>query len=166
MKLIREYIMLKYTDAQVTFREVPDEITLCINISGCPNKCDGCHSSYLSEDIGDELNEESLEHLIKDNNGITCICFMGGDQDPEAINKLAFTERNCFTRHLKICWYSGKQELSNKVNLQNFDYIKLGPYKAELGPLNSSTTNQRFYQVSNSKLTDITYLFYDNKENQ
>lgn len=32
--------MVKYTDIQVTFREIPDEITLCINISGCPNHCE------------------------------------------------------------------------------------------------------------------------------
>lgn len=47
--------MVKYTDSQVTFREIPDEITLCINISGCPNHCEGCHSSYLAEDIGTKL---------------------------------------------------------------------------------------------------------------
>ena len=28
--------MLKYLNAPVTFAEVPDEITLCINITGCP----------------------------------------------------------------------------------------------------------------------------------
>lgn len=27
--------MLKYLNTQVTFAEVPDEITLCINITGC-----------------------------------------------------------------------------------------------------------------------------------
>ena len=44
--------MLKYVDTKVTFAEVPNEISLCINISNCPCKCHNCHSSYLAEDIG------------------------------------------------------------------------------------------------------------------
>ena len=38
--------------------------------------------------------------------------------------------------------------------------IKLGPYIEELGPLNSKTTNQRFYKVINCKLIDITDVFW------
>lgn len=37
--------MLKYTDTRVTFSEVPDEVTLCINISGCLCHCEWCHSA-------------------------------------------------------------------------------------------------------------------------
>ena len=44
--------MLKYVDAKVVFAEVPDEVTLAINISNCPCQCKGCHSSYLAQDIG------------------------------------------------------------------------------------------------------------------
>ena len=47
--------MLKYVDTKVTFSEVPDEISLCISISNCPNHCKGCHSPYLAEDIGKPL---------------------------------------------------------------------------------------------------------------
>ena len=50
-------IMLKYVDTKIVFREVPDEITLCINISNCPCHCKGCHSPYLAEDIGTVLDE-------------------------------------------------------------------------------------------------------------
>ena len=38
--------------------------------------------------------------------------------------------------------------------------IKLGPYIEELGPLNSKTTNQRFYKIEKNKLVDITNLFW------
>lgn len=78
--------MVKYVDSIISFNEVPHEISLCINISGCPNHCQGCHSSYLSEDVGKVLNKESLETLIKQNEGITCVCLMGGDQAPNTIN--------------------------------------------------------------------------------
>ena len=39
----------------VTFSEFPNEISLCINISQCVCNCSGCHSSYLAEDIGDNI---------------------------------------------------------------------------------------------------------------
>lgn len=81
--------MLKYVNTQVTFAEVPDEITLCINISNCPCRCDGCHSSYLADDIGTELDVHEIDELIRNNYGITCIAFMGGDADPIQINTLA-----------------------------------------------------------------------------
>ena len=60
--------MLKYVDTKVTFAEVPNEISLCINITGCKIGCKNCHSSYLAEDIGEELNSLSLKELINNNN--------------------------------------------------------------------------------------------------
>ena len=154
----------------VTFSEVPDEISLCIEISNCPCHCKGCHSSYLAEDIGKELNIDSLYELISSNKGITCVCLMGGDSNPEYINILGKTIKK---HHLKSVWYSGRQELSKDINLKNFDYIKLGPYIEELGPLNSKTTNQRFYEVVQIyyedgtfgyELIDITYKFHRNED--
>lgn len=154
----------------VTFSEVPDEISLCIEISNCPCHCVGCHSSYLAKDIGEELNIDSLHKLISSNKGITCVCLMGGDSNPEYINILGKTIKK---HHLKSVWYSGRQELSKDINLKNFDYIKLGPYIEELGPLNSKTTNQRFYEVVQIyyedgtfgyELIDITYKFHRNED--
>lgn len=152
--------MLKYLNTQVTFAEVPDEITLCINITGCKNGCKNCHSSYLAQDIGERLSFRSLHELITEKNkGISCVAFMGGDSDPGRINTLAsFLRAHHYP--VKIAWYSGRQELSNSIDLFNFDYIKLGPYKEEFGPLNSRTTNQRFYKVNGRELVDITSKFW------
>ncbi len=159
--------MLKYVDVQIGFQEIPDEISLCISISNCPCHCKGCHSAYLAEDIGKPLVGMVLrEDLIEKNKGITCVCFMGGDSDPEAINNLAeYIKTWDGIKHLKVAWYSGRQELSDKVNLCNFDFIKLGPYNEELGPLNKKGTNQRLYKVihlnsDKYKLTDITNRFW------
>lgn len=151
--------MLKYVDTLVSFSEVPNEITLCINITGCKIGCKNCHSSYLAEDIGEPLNLDNLVKLIKANQGITCIAFMGGDAEPDKINALASFIINHHSP-IKVAWYSGRQELSNHIDLCNFDYIKLGPYKEELGPLNSRTTNQRFYKVSDEELINITSKFW------
>lgn len=161
--------MLKYVNTMVTFSEVPDEISLCIEISNCPCHCKNCHSPYLAEDIGEPLiykdthnnrtviNCNPLSELIEANKGITCVCLMGGDSNPEYINILGKTIK---CHKLKSAWYSGRQELSNSIDLSNFDYIKLGPYKEEFGPLNSRTTNQRFYKVSNGELINITSKFW------
>ena len=161
--------MLKYVNTMVTFSEVPDEISLCIEISNCPCHCKNCHSPYLAEDIGEPLiykdthnnrtviNCNPLSELIEANKGITCVCLMGGDSNPEYINILGKTIK---CHKLKSAWYSGKQELSKDINLEFFDFIKLGPYKEELGPLNSRTTNQRFYKVSGRELVDITSKFW------
>lgn len=161
--------MLKYVDTQVTFSEVPDEISLCINISNCPCHCPGCHSSYLAQDIGEWLAYKdndgvciNIQPLLKSYySGVTCICFMGGDSEPEIINSLgAFLRKD--NPGIKIAWYSGRQELSKDIDLENFDYIKLGPYIKEKGPLNKPSTNQRFYKIVNNKMIDITKKFWKN----
>ncbi|MGN0144141.1 MAG: 4Fe-4S cluster-binding domain-containing protein [Clostridium sp.] len=151
--------MLKYVDTLVSFSEVPDEISLCINISNCPCHCKNCHSSYLAEDIGEPLTINELRNLIQRNEGVTCICFMGGDSDHIEIDNLARWVQIFMHHKYKIAWYSGRQELSKDINLKWFDFIKLGPYIEELGSLNSKSTNQRFYKVEDNKLIDITYKF-------
>ena len=151
--------MLKYIDTKVVFQEIPDEVTLAINISNCPCKCKGCHSPYLANNEGEPLTVIDISKLIKKNKGISCICFMGGDSSSKTINSLATWIKSNY-QELKVAWYSGRIELSKDIKLRNFDYIKLGPYIEELGPLNSTSTNQRFYKVEDNKLVDITNKFW------
>lgn len=150
--------MLKYKNTVVTFAEVPSEVALCINITGCPIKCPACHSKWLWEDIGEPLNEESLKYLIEKNQGITCVAFMGGDNSPNDIYNLAKWVRD--NTSLKVCWYSGSS-LRTDIPLSDFNFIKTGPYKEELGGLDSITTNQRFYKVTEKRTLDNKkVLFY------
>lgn len=145
--------MLKYVDTKVVFQEVPDEVTLAINISNCPCHCEGCHSPYLAEDIGTDLTIEELTRLGTETEGITCIAFMGGDSDPKRINRLAkwVTEE----LDLKVAWYSGRQYIPDEIDVSNFNYIKIGPYIPKLGGLDSENTNQIMYEVClTSKLGD------------
>ena len=137
---------MKYVDTKVVFREVPDEVTLAINISNCPVKCPGCHSSYLAQDIGEVLDSESLAMLVNKNPGITCVSFMGGDAEPSKVRELALElkERN---PQMKVCWYSGRGLENAMPLLDALDFVKVGPYIDECGPLDSPTTNQRFYRV-------------------
>lgn len=153
--------MLKYVDTLVSFQEIPDEISLCINISNCPNNCPGCHSAYLKDDIGTPLTYTELMRILKDIRGITCVCFMGGDKEPWEIQRLAQFVKE---KGLKVAWYSGKQELHEDICLSNFDYVKLGPYVEELGPLTSPTTNQVMYKIDHLAdrpfVVDITSRFW------
>lgn len=138
--------MLKYVDAKVVFAEIPDEITLAINISNCPCHCEGCHSPYLAEDIGEPLDLQHLTDLIDKNKGITCVCIMGGDANPSKVDDIAQDIKEYYPE-IKVGWYSGRQELSKEVDLHNFDYVKLGPYIKDKGPLNCRTTNQVLLEI-------------------
>ena len=144
--------MLKYVNTMVTFSEVPDEISLCIEISNCPCHCKGCHSEFLWEDKGFSLTTEELDKLIEKNDGITTVCFMGGDSEPQTIQDLA--EYVHEVKHLKVGWYSGRDSYCKNINFNYFDYIKLGHYDEELGGLNKKTTNQRLYKLTHTKLND------------
>ena len=138
--------MLKYVNTGIVFQEIPDEVTLAINISSCPCRCPGCHSQYLWEDIGLPLTTEAIDAFMeKFGHDITCIAFMGGDAEPRRINRLAqyLHEEH---PHMTVAWYSGRTRLSSEVDREEFDYIKLGPYLMHLGPLNKPTTNQRLYK--------------------
>jgi len=156
--------MLKYANYDIVFQEVPDEVTLAINISNCPNHCPGCHSKYLWENIGKELNVTELERLVGQyKSGITCVCFMGGDAEPEKVSELAKQLKNSH-KGLKAAWYSGKNDLPENVGTDHFDYVKLGRYMEEFGPLDSATTNQRMMKrLSDGRVKDITEWFRKNK---
>lgn len=65
--------MLRFHNYDIVFQEIPSEVTLAINISGCPNRCKGCHSPHLWNDIGKVLDESSIAVLMeKYGNAITC----------------------------------------------------------------------------------------------
>ena len=152
--------MLNYYNFDIVFAEVPDEVTLAINITGCPNNCPGCHSPHLQDNKGKPLNNDALLALIGSyTHNITCVCFMGGDADPQEVERLALFTRDKFPR-LKTAWYSGKPTLSNKNTPSSFNYIKIGEYNAAYGPLNKPTTNQRFYRIDHDVPVDITARFW------
>lgn len=154
---------MKYTETMIVFSEIPDYITLDINISNCPHRCPECHSPWLREDIGKELNEESLRYLINSHQGINCVLLSGGDASHDMILKLATFVKNTFPK-LKIARYSGDDEKDEKIwNAKILDFYKIGSYKKEFGPLNSETTNQKLYELKNNEYVDITNKFLKKK---
>ena len=64
--------MIKYKNYMVVFEEIPDKVTLAVNITNCQNRCVGCHSPELRENIGNELTTNEIDKMIKENDGINC----------------------------------------------------------------------------------------------
>lgn len=148
--------MLKYVPSltDIVLEEIPRHVTLAVEISNCRGNCVGCHSPFLKNDIGEELTPEVIDSLIAQNFGVNCFLFLGEGNDPAALLALASHLR---TAHPAVAraLYSGRTELEDEI-FEAFDYVKVGPYIAELGPLNSRTTNQRLY----FHREDITSLFW------
>lgn len=156
--------MLRYSNYNIVFQEIPGEVTLAVNLSNCPNRCKGCHSPYLQENIGDVFDEFVLDHLLdKYGNSVTCICFMGGDSDPQEVERLSALIHEKSNGNINTGWYSGRSKLPENISVRYFNYIKLGPYIEKLGGLDNPTTNQRFYKVEKEKLIDQTFLFQTRK---
>lgn len=164
-----------YADTSIVFSEVPDEITLAINIAGCPIHCPDCHSKYLWKNKGSLLTVDELKKLIEKNRGITCIALMGGDSNHQYMEYLfEWIRRNYSALH--IAWYSGKSSfLDIPENVTRWlDYLKLGPYIKECGDLKCKTTNQKFYKIIHTGsmnmetlkmeyfhlISDITFKFW------
>ena len=151
---------LKYLGYSVVFQEIPNEVTLAINISGCPHKCEGCHSKYLWEYKGNYISDDLVGLIEKYKGLITCVCFMGGDQNPyelvDLLNKI-------HQYKLKTALYSGEdslQDIAFRV-ICNLDYCKIGHYDKTKGGLDNKNTNQKMlsWNKRDSKWDDITHLF-------
>lgn len=152
--------MLKIASFDIVFQEIPGEVTLALNLSGCPCHCKGCHSPHLWEDIGEPLTTELLNGLLdRYGSQITCVCFMGGDQAPEEVSQWAKRVHQLSFRSspLRTAWYSGRM---NMPESGAFDYVKLGPYVEALGGLKSEKTNQRLYKRVGNEWQDITSSFW------
>lgn len=154
--------MIKYTGAYITFQEVPDEVSLVLTISNCPGRCEGCHSPWLREDIGDDLEKDLPVLLMKYGDAVTCVCFMGEGNDLEAIQRCG---KFVSSSGQKWAIYSGRSEAD--PSLFGFpDYVKFGPYQKECGGLSFPTTNQRMYKrnADSFEYKNITHKFLDRRK--
>ena len=150
--------MLKCYSYDIVCQEIPDEISLAVNISCCPNRCPGCHSPWLWEDAGESMTEEFLEALIgKYKDAITCFCFMGGDAEPSEIERLAFWIKEKYP-HVKTAWYSGNDRIAEGFDILSLDYVKIGTFRQELGGMQSPTTNQALYMIESDGNLKRIYL--------
>ena len=148
--------MIKYIPelTDIVLEEIPDKVTLAVEITNCQGSCPGCHSPFLKLDIGEELTPQVVDRLIADNYGVNCFLLLGEGKDLQALLGIAEHLRTAHPE-LERAVYSGRVQVEPEI-YEAFDYVKVGPYVAAKGPLNSPTTNQRLYYHGE----DITGRFW------
>lgn len=101
--------MIKYVSYAITFAEIPNEVSLTIQLSNCPFRCDGCHSPELQQDIGEDLERDLPLLLEQYADRITCVCFMGDGPKGQywQLRKIAELAHD---KGLKTAQYSGYKD--------------------------------------------------------
>jgi len=147
----------RYSSCTVTLSEMPGFTTLVFSIQGCKVHCPDCHSKYLwDEEAGIPLTTKRFISAIEDCDGlINAVLFLGDIENSFRYTNIARDY------NLTTGIYTGKGMEECYLYLEYFDYVKAGPYKKDLGGLESPTTNQRYIRTSDMK--DLTYLFYMNE---
>lgn len=145
-----------YYNPQITFREIPNEISLTIPTL-CYNHCSiDCNSKFCWVE-NCNFNTKSLSlidlvNLIQDNKGISCVTIMTSTN----FNCLDNLLRNVKLLHpkLKTALYIGVnwEDLLDSQEFKEFDfscldYIKIGKFDIRYGGLDKSKTNQKFYKI-------------------
>lgn len=170
-------IPLMYKGYSVVFQEVPGEVSLAINISGCQHHCLDCHSKYLWSNDGANFLFCDINSIIDKYDGlITCVCFMGGDHNLVELN---YHANKIKERGLKTCLYTGYDfdEIKYKDGfmslIKHLDFLKTGRYISKRGNLSTPTTNQRFFEIKFNgdindfekswTFNDITYKFQEKR---
>lgn len=158
--------MLFFTEAYLSRLEVPEEVCLCIYISGCQNRCKNCHYPKLQNKRYGSILSECIYPLIQVYlKKITCICFLGEGKETESDRLELVTYSNyAHNIDLKTCLYSGRDTYIEDW-MKFFDYIKIGSYDESKGDLTTPTTNQRMYYKDKQKYIDITYKFWISDKN-
>jgi anaerobic ribonucleoside-triphosphate reductase activating protein len=161
---VRDDVCLSLTDC-------PTEVSLAIPLSGCGNRCPGCHSPHLQDQhYGEPLTIEILENLItKYQFKISCVIFMGGPKATDIQSETIETYLNYFdVAHkagFKVCWYTamGFDEVPVLLKTHPYcpDYLKTGKYIEALGGLSSPTTNQRFFHLRGMGFDSGSYVYVD-----
>ena len=152
--------MLKYLYRDITFREVPNKVSLTLSISNCQNLCLGCHSPELRTDTGATLSTTEVDKLMKAYAlHIDVLCLLGHGHKKDEGELIVLLE---YMKHtypsVEVCLYSGCVN-TNKDLIPYLAYYKVGPYVEHMGGLDKKTTNQKFYKIIKGELEDQTYLF-------
>lgn len=147
--------MMKYASIDIVFQEVPDEISLCFTITGCPLRCKGCHSSHLrKQSFGEVLSYDHFESLLSEyRNYISSVLFIGGEWHEKELSHFLKSEKKL---GLKTCLYTGQDWIHTSL-LALLDYVKFGPYIQSAGGLEKINTNQRFIEIETNQV--LNYKF-------
>ena len=148
---------LRFETEEIVWQEVPGEVSLAFLCSGCPLRCQGCHSSSTwKAGRGTVLSEEYLCGRLKQYRGlISCVLFMGGEWHCELLAGMLRIARE---EGLNTCLYTGleREELPAAL-LPHITYLKTGRWLPERGGLSSPDTNQQFTDLRSG--ANLNHLF-------
>lgn len=159
-------LKLPIVNKGVTLQEIPGAISVFFELGNCKRKCKGCHSPLLQAPLA-KVHWTTLEEMVyyteqEKRRGATAIVLMGGTTngvDPVDLKKII--ER--LSEILPVGIYSGAavSSIATKFlkSIPSLSWLKAGEYREELGGLNSTTTNQRFYKRTSDGWSDITAVF-------
>ena len=87
---------------------------------------------------------------------------MGEGKEPWEIERLIRSIRD----EVDVKWalYSGS-EVIDIFSISTLNYLKLGPYKEECGPLDCPTTNQKLFKLSENSAEEII-MYKTNNDNE
>ncbi len=139
----------------IVFQEVPEHIALAFYVCGCPLKCEGCHSPELwNLRSGFTLTPTLFLELLERYQGkADCVLFMGGEWHHSEL--ISFLQKAQQLQY-KTALYTGLDQIPTDLK-SNLDFLKTGPWKKELGGLNSPSTNQVFMDLNTNKV--LNHLF-------
>lgn len=143
-------------DFQVVMQEVPGEVSLCFSVSGCPLRCEGCHSPFLwKEGNGEKLTTEYFEEILNRYSSLaTCVLFMGGEWHcKELIHFLKIARQYQFN----TCLYTGEDAIDSDL-MSQLTWVKLGRWDHTRGGLDQKSTNQRFIEVKTKKVLNDLFI--------
>lgn len=142
--------VLRYSQQDIVWQEVPGETSLAYTITGCPVGCKGCHSvdSWPVGSGTSLLPDVFSARLTQYQDLISCVLFLGGEWQPSALLTLLQLSK---VHGLKTCLYTGQETVSNEL-FQVLDYVKVGPWIAARGGLDNPNTNQRFINLANGEV--------------
>lgn len=146
---------MRFAQIEIVLQEVPGEVSICFSITGCPLHCDGCHSPYLWKKTNGELLTTTLfrDILLQYKGFATCVLFMGGEWEPQQLEKLLKIAK---IDGYKTCLYSGYESIPQFLE-QQLTYIKTGAWNKNLKGLDHPNTNQKFTEVATGK--NLNHLF-------
>lgn len=152
--------MLLYVNVGISELEIPSKRSLVIYISNCLHNCKNCHTPYLKSNYGDSLKKNFKDIFDLYYNYFDVVCFMGeGKETLEEKNEMINLSQYIHKNNKQVALYSGRNCRIEKW-MNNFDYIKIGSYQQDKGPLTEKTTNQRLYKKESAEYKDITYKFW------
>ena len=97
---------------------------------------------------------EVLINDLKENKGISCVLFLWWDWDKESLIDMLYAVQS---QWLKTALYSWRnlEEIETELTL-HLNYIKVGKWDMEKGPLQNPNTNQKMYNLD----TKQEIIFY------